>query len=86
MSAVELDATAQGWLDVYQDLGRQVREVEDAREVARLRVLEALGQADEGLIDGKPAIRRTRNGLRTVGSHEPIASWRMPLGQAGAIA
>jgi hypothetical protein len=83
VSAVELDETAVGWLDVYSDLGRQVREVEDAREVARLKILDALGDADEGLIDGRPAIRRTKNGLRTVGSHEPVASWRMPLGQAG---
>ncbi len=84
--SVELDDEAQGWLDVYTDLGRQVREVEDAREVARLRILAALGDHEEGLIDGKPAIRRTKNGLRTVGTHEPIASWRMPLGQAGATA
>lgn len=57
MSTVELDDTGAGWAAHYRDLGRQIADLEEQRKLAREQLEDALGDAEEGLIDGRPAVR-----------------------------
>lgn len=55
--AVELGQDARGWVDVYRDAAARIRDLETLKTEARRHIEEALAGAEEGKIDGRPAVR-----------------------------
>lgn len=56
---VELDAL-QGWIDVYRKASAEKATAEAVMAQARVKIEDALGEAETGTIDGAPVVRWTR--------------------------
>lgn len=57
--AVELDGNTAQWLLYIRQCDAQIKQLEEAKAVARKHVEAALGDAEVGTVDGQPAVRWT---------------------------
>ena len=56
-AAIDLDATTAKWLEAYREAHNQAEHWQLLAQRAREHVEAALGDAEAGYIDGKPAVR-----------------------------
>lgn len=58
-ATVPLDAATAGWVTVYRDAQAQIARMEEVKAEARRHLEAALGDAETGTVDNKPAVRWT---------------------------
>lgn len=57
--SVDLPADATNWLALIRDCDRQIKDLEEAKALARGHLERMLGDAELGLVDGRPAVHWT---------------------------
>lgn len=56
---VDLPADAANWIGLIRDCDRQIKDLEEAKAVARKHLEQMLGDNEVGTLDGRPAVRWT---------------------------
>jgi predicted phage-related endonuclease len=57
--AVDLPTDAENWLALIRQCDRDIKDLEEAKKLARVRIEQMLGDAELGMLDGRPAVHWT---------------------------
>jgi predicted phage-related endonuclease len=57
--SVDLPADALNWLALIRQCDRDIKDLEETKKLARARVEQMMGEAEIGLLDGRPAVHWT---------------------------
>lgn len=57
---VDLPSDIAGWLDVLRHVKNKRNELDEVEKQARQKIQDALGDAEEGHVNGQPVVRWTR--------------------------
>lgn len=56
---VDLPADAENWLALIRQCDRDIKDLEETKKLARARIEQMLGDAELGMLDGRPAVHWT---------------------------